>query len=182
MVIINSLEALALGEILQKSLYAHYKFRHRKKSSWQQNGKRIVININFICIAISYVDCTRPFMIWFLHPLKSSKTQDSKEKLKDGTFPPIAVPIMTDFFFKVMHQSKWSLPHHSNPGKGRDLDKRTKESVLMFLPPGKYFHSNVLAFPCLPVKEHTYFIKNIRASEWQAYTDSLYGFGSHLTW
>jgi len=99
MVIINSLEALTLGEILQKSLYAHYKFRHREKSSWQQNGKRIVININFTCIAISYVDCTRPFMIWFLHPLKSSKTQDSKEKLKDETFSPITVPLMTDFFF-----------------------------------------------------------------------------------
>ena len=43
MVIINSLEALALGEILQKSLYAHYKFQHKEKSSRWQNGKRIVI-------------------------------------------------------------------------------------------------------------------------------------------
>ena len=50
-------------------------------------------------------------------------------------------------------------PHSPNPGEGGSLDKRTRESA------GQYFHSNVLAFPRLPVKVHINFIKNIRASE-----------------
>ena len=35
----------------------------------------------------------------------------------------------------------------------------------MFLPPGQYFHSNVLGFPRLRVKVYATFIKNIRSSE-----------------
>ena len=50
-------------------------------------------------------------------------------------------------------------PAPSNPGKGRDLDKRTRESELMFLPLEKYFHSEVLAFTHPPVKEHINIIK-----------------------
>jgi len=66
------------------------------------------------------------------------------------------------------YQSKSPPLLSPQPEKGGDLDKRTRENELMFLPPGQYFHSNVLAFPRLLVKVFNNFIKDVIVSEWKS--------------